>query len=33
MEGIFEAQEGVIESVSGYAGGSVSDANYDAVSS
>jgi methionine-S-sulfoxide reductase len=33
MEGIFEAQPGVSEAISGYAEGDGSDANYDAVSS
>lgn len=32
MEGIFEAQPGVYEAISGYAEGDASDANYDAVS-
>lgn len=33
MEGIFEAQSGVVEAIAGYAEGDASDANYDAVSS
>ena len=32
MEGIFEAQPGVREAISGYAEGDASDANYEAVS-
>ena len=33
MEGIFEGQEGVIEAVSGYIGGTPETANYTSVSS
>lgn len=33
MEGIFEAQDGVVEAVSGYIWGSAETANYNAVSS
>lgn len=33
MEGIFEAQPGVVEAIAGYAEGDAADANYDAVSS
>ena len=33
MEGVFEHVKGVADVVSGYAGGSASDANYDKVSS
>jgi peptide-methionine (S)-S-oxide reductase len=32
MEGIFEAQTGVTEAISGYAGGTREDANYEKVS-